>query len=708
MRKRTLLANNIDVEIPVADAVACDVVFYNPKEDRLVIRREQKHWKKNETPIGVVVIPASHGVLKEGSGVINQCGVVSIVPMNCDTPDTGGTSEQTIYWGGKGTDIIDKSDGIGRYDSISDGLTNYQRVACDTISGTNRTTGLDRTAYLPRQGSIGAKPTFYSDSTQAASPYIGDDLMSGGYNKYYGTTEFDTGGEIKNVLADFKGIVNTKIITDLATAQSDWKTKGKAITNNSDAGYYPAACCCARFKTTGTKAFIDCSNEELKKGTGFWYLPAEGELGYILPRLFDINDTIGKLNKAYRVGVQLSWSTSFFSSSEYNYNYSWSVNNILGSVSSTSKSLSCRVRAFLRLNSEPEVVDMGLSVDWATCNLGANKPEEGGWFFQWGGTIPYNSDLTPVGGGFAINFGWNLNCPHWVSGTSPTDTKWSKYTGNDKYSSTGVADNKLILEPIDDAAHVHWGGDWRMPTEAEYNELLNACNTKWVTNYNGTGINGRLFTLKTDSTKTLFFPAVGSLKGVSYLEMNTYGYYWSSSPNTYSSHGYILSISDPYCYMTDHPRYFGHAVRAVKPKVPDKKVLPDGIYGFYCNTAFPTGPDDTNIQYLIECPICKVENGSIYLYGTSKPVAFDVSGARIGGSFVETYSPTFYSVSYRDSALNTMRNAILSCIKGLGYNGVMRMASGTGCLLEELYTDGFSKITILGDGTGGSDGPVKG
>lgn len=93
-------------------------------------------------------------------------------------------------------------------------------------------------------------------------------MKSGGYNEAYGTTEFDTEEPNLNALADFKGIINTKIITNLATGQSDWKTSD-AIINSGETGYYPAACCCARFKTTGTKAFVDCTNEELREGTGF-------------------------------------------------------------------------------------------------------------------------------------------------------------------------------------------------------------------------------------------------------------------------------------------------------------------------------------------------------------------------------------------------------------------------------------------------------
>lgn len=78
-------------------------------------------------------------MLKDGSGTKNQCGVMSIVPMNYSTPEIGGTNEQGMYWGGYNTDITGKSDGLGRYDSITDGLLNYQNVAAGNYGSNNAT-----------------------------------------------------------------------------------------------------------------------------------------------------------------------------------------------------------------------------------------------------------------------------------------------------------------------------------------------------------------------------------------------------------------------------------------------------------------------------------------------------------------------------------------------------------------------------------------
>lgn len=337
------------------EALACDVVLVNKNTLKKVIVREidaEKYPPSDYEPIGIVVIPGSHGVLKDGTGTINHCGIISLVPMSYNTPEVGAISETGMCWGGYNSDITGKSDGLGRYDSITNGLIDYQKVACDT-SGTNTSTRLSNGSYdgyLPRQGSTGGKPTWNSSTSSYGyipSPYNGSDLMSGGYNESYGTTKFDIGGTNQNALADFKGIQNTKIITDLATSE-DWKTLS-SITNNSGSGYYPVACCCARFHTTGTKVFKDCSNEELRKGIGFWYLPACGELGYIIPRLYDINDTISKLKTAYGVGVQLNASNYYWSSSEYSTNYARNMGTTSGIMSFYNKSSDLYVRAFCQL-----------------------------------------------------------------------------------------------------------------------------------------------------------------------------------------------------------------------------------------------------------------------------------------------------------------------------------------------------------------------
>ena len=89
-------------------------------------------------------------------------------------------------------------------------------------------------------------------------------------------------------------------------------------------------------------------------------------------------------------------------------------------------------------------VDLGLSVKWATCNVGANNPEDYGDYFAWGETTTKDT--------------YNLSTYKWCNGSYSTLTK---YCNNSSYGNNGFTDNKTQLELSDDAARANWGGSWR-------------------------------------------------------------------------------------------------------------------------------------------------------------------------------------------------------------------------------------------------------
>ena len=107
-----------------------------------------------------------------------------------------------------------------------------------------------------------------------------------------------------------------------------------------------------------------------------------------------------------------------------------------------------------------EYVDLGLSVKWATMNVGASSESATGYKFSWG-------DVVPNRGASWDEYMHCINSP----------TNLTKYCTDSTY---GVVDNQTTLELIDDAAHVHWGGSWRMPTGKEWQELISKCEWSYV------------------------------------------------------------------------------------------------------------------------------------------------------------------------------------------------------------------------------------
>ena len=171
---------------------------------------------------------------------------------------------------------------------------------------------------------------------------------------------------------------------------------------------------------------------------------------------------------------------------------------------------------------EHAYVDLGLpsGLLWATCNIGANAPEEYGDYFAWGETTPKDS------------------------------YDFDNYT---------YSDNPDILPSDHDAATANWGEGWRMPTEAEFEELYNHTTVTWTTQ---NGVNGRLFTASNGNS--LFLPAAGYRAYSSLYSAGSYGDYWSSSHYTADPDlAWCLGFGSGNYYMDRYDRYIGQSVRPV-------------------------------------------------------------------------------------------------------------------------------------------------
>lgn len=197
------------------------------------------------------------------------------------------------------------------------------------------------------------------------------------------------------------------------------------------------------------------------------------------------------------------------------------------------------VKSFTTEKFKPIAVDLGLSVKWANCNIGAYSPENFGDYFAWGENKPkevYASDDY-----------------RWSKGSSESFIKYFADSRN------GQVVNKSVLDLEDDAAAVNWGEAWRMPKLEEIIELQDRCVWTWTTlngvvGYNVVGQNGN----------SIFLPAAGGHRNSLLFGVGSFGFYWSSSISTSdSSASYRFYFDSVGFYWRDFDRYYGFSVRPV-------------------------------------------------------------------------------------------------------------------------------------------------
>ena len=199
---------------------------------------------------------------------------------------------------------------------------------------------------------------------------------------------------------------------------------------------------------------------------------------------------------------------------------------------------------------EYEYVDLGLpsGLKWAKCNVGAKTETDYGDYFQWGSVTPNTVDECTWASYKYCNGSYNT---------------LTKYNTSTLYGEN--PDNITALESVDDVATQIMGGDWRMPTMNDFIELLNGTTNEWFTNYNGTGVNGRKFTSKTDTSKYIFFPAAGYCHDGSVYSVGDNSYVWSSSLGSSNPYNvWYLGFYSGSCYMYYYSRCYGRSVRGVK------------------------------------------------------------------------------------------------------------------------------------------------
>ena len=200
-----------------------------------------------------------------------------------------------------------------------------------------------------------------------------------------------------------------------------------------------------------------------------------------------------------------------------------------------------------------DYVDLGLPSGtlWATCNVGASKPEDYGDYYAWGETQTKTI--------------YNWETYKYANGKYDKLTKYcnkSDYYNKSDYGDNGFIDNLSILQGSDDAATAKWGSGWRTPSMAQWEELKNNTKHEWTTR---NGKQGCLFTAK--NGKSVFLPAAGDRWDSELTDAGARGNYWSRSLTTaVPSSAYRLCFYSDFCGISNYTRSNGFSVRPVREK----------------------------------------------------------------------------------------------------------------------------------------------
>ena len=193
-----------------------------------------------------------------------------------------------------------------------------------------------------------------------------------------------------------------------------------------------------------------------------------------------------------------------------------------------------------------DYIDLGLpsGTMWATCNVGAESPDQYGDYFAWGETTPKD------------NYNWST-----YKYSNGDYNQLTKYCPQSDFGFNGFTDDLKTLQPSDDAATTNWGEGWSTPTYNQWVELLRKCSHSWTTR---NGVNGCLFTARNGNS--IFLPAASSLRDDDSRIVGDDGFYWSNTLNKTYPDGvkgfrFTLSIDDYDIY--DLSREAGMPVRAV-------------------------------------------------------------------------------------------------------------------------------------------------
>ena len=265
---------------------------------------------------------------------------------------------------------------------------------------------------------------------------------------------------------------------------------------------------------------------------------------FVLSAVFPDSENAVKMSKVWvmRDGVK---SGNLAADANGDYRLLWDAKADLGEVRYTNM--------VVRVNIDRAMVQLWDGGPyWARTNIGAEKPEDYGYYFWWGDTVGYKRE----------NDKWVASDG---SNSSFSFTERNTQTYNKSVStlqSEGWITADGVLAPEHDAAWTHWGGDWRMPTKQEFEDLVSQCDWTWTTL---NGVNGYIIRGKGDySSKSIFVPCAGRGHGTSLYDAGSIGYYFSAVPYSDDYYAWSLYFNSSYHSADGLTRGLGRSVRPLQ------------------------------------------------------------------------------------------------------------------------------------------------
>ena len=269
---------------------------------------------------------------------------------------------------------------------------------------------------------------------------------------------------------------------------------------------------------------------------------------FVVSAVFPDSENAVKMSKVWvvRDGVE---SGNLAADANGNYRLLWDAKADLGEVRYTNMV----VRVTINERQKVQLWEGGPY--WATTNIGAEKPEDYGYYFWWGDTVGYKRENDK----WVASDGSNPNFSFTESNTPTYNKSVSTLQSEGWITADGV------LAPEHDAAKKHWGGDWRMPTQQEFSDLNSKCDWVWTTT---NGVNGYVVCGKGDYlSKSIFLPCADYGNGTSLVGAGSGGNSWSSVPysdNFNFDYAWGLHFHSGYHFTYYYYRFYGRSVRPLQ------------------------------------------------------------------------------------------------------------------------------------------------